>query len=132
MGKTLSEFVKDNSKFLKLEDGGVFEGIYVVYKVVPSKFDPEKETVVYKLQYDDGKEIYFQTASIAVANTLGKLKGKERIRIKREGMGNKTSYKITSPDIVLDDEKEEDVEFGSDVFSGDPERNPGFGIHENP
>lgn len=111
MSKSLSDFVKDNSKFLRLDDGEVFEGSYVGYKVTGSQFDPDKETVVYKFRYQDGKEIYFQTASVAVAKTLGKLKGGENIKIKREGAGTKTKYHISSPDIQISaDELEPDQE----------------------
>ena len=105
MSKTLNDYVKDNSKFLRLEDGETFDGFYSAYKVVGSKFDPEKETVVYKLRYEDGKEIYFQTASVAVAKIFGKFKGGEKIRIKREGSGTQTKYHITSPEISINSEE---------------------------
>ena len=107
MVKNLNDYVRDNSKFLRLEDGEFFEGVYVAYKVVTSKFDPDKETVVYKLRYDDGKETYFQTASVAVAKTLGKLKGGEKIIIKRHGIGTNTKYDISSPDITVTPEEME-------------------------
>lgn len=99
--KTLNDFVKDNSKFLRLDDGEIFEGFYMAYKITSSQFDPEKETVVYKLRYEDGKDVYFQTASVAVAKILGKLKGGEKIKIKRDGSGTKTKYHISSPDIQI-------------------------------
>ena len=105
MSKSLNDFVKDNSKFLRLDDGEVFEGSYVAFKVTGSQFDPDKETVVYKLRYPDGKELYFQTASVAVAKVFGKLKGGEAIRIKREGSGTKTKYHISSPDIQISPEE---------------------------
>jgi len=114
MTKTLNDFVKDNSKFLRLSNGETFEGTYVGYKVVGSKFDPEKETVIYKLRYQDGKEIYFQTASVAVARVFGNFKGGERIKIKREGEGTNTKYLISSPEIHISPEEmnpDEDVDF---------------------
>lgn len=107
MSKSLGEFVKDNSKFLRLSDGECFEGIYRTFKVVPSTFDPEKETCVYKLEYPDGKVTFFQTSSIVVAKTFSKFKGGETVKITREGEGNKTKYKISSPDIKVSDEDEE-------------------------
>ncbi len=111
MEKSLHDYVKDNSKFLKLEDGEAFEGTYIGFKVTGSKFDPEKETVVYKVKYADGKEVFFQTASVAVARVLGKFKGGELIRIKRKGTGTNTKYEITSPDItVTEDELQPDDE----------------------
>lgn len=112
--KNLSEYVRDNSKFLRLESGEVFEGTYVTYKIMGNKFDPEKETVVYKLRYDDGKDAYLQTASVAVAKAISKLKGGERLRIKREGAGTQTKYIISSPDIQISPEElepDQEVQF---------------------
>lgn len=114
MTKSLNDYVKDNSKFLRLEEGETFEGVYVTFKVVPSKYDPEKETVIYKLRYPDDKETYFQTASVAVAKTLGKFKGGEKIKIKREGSGTNTKYFITSADIQIaahELEPDQDIQF---------------------
>lgn len=109
--KSLNDYVKDNSKFLRLGNGEVFEGTYVAYKITGDKFNPEKETVIYKLKYQDGKDIYFQTASVGVAKIFGKFTGGEKIRIKREGEGTNTKYHITSPDIqVTPDELEPDQE----------------------
>lgn len=116
MAKTLNDFVKDNSKFLRLQDGESFEGIYVAFKVTPSTFDPEKETCIYKLKYEDGKEIYWQTASVAVARVISKYKGGEAINIKRQGSGTKTKYVISSPDITVDDsELQPDEELPEDL-----------------
>ena len=115
MEKNLNDFVKDNSKFLRLSDKESFEGVYKGYKVGPSHFDPEKETVNYKLAYDDGKAVFFQTASVAVAKIFGKMKGGEKIKITRHGAGTKTQYKITSPDIQIDEsELEPDQDFNPD------------------
>lgn len=114
--KTLNDFVKDNSKFLRLANNEVFEGTYVTFKITGNKFDPEKETVIYKLRYLDGKEIYLQTASVAVAKTFGSMKGGEKVIIKREGSGTQTKYIITSPDIQIHPDElqpDEDIDFGN-------------------
>lgn len=110
--KTLSQFVKDNSKFLRLGDGECFDGVYVGYKITTNNFDPDKEMVVYKLKYaDDGKEVFWQTASCAVARLFSKFKGGEKIIIKRHGDGTKTKYEIKSPDVQISkDELEPDEE----------------------
>lgn len=107
MAKNLNDFVKDNSKFLRLQDGETFEGTYVGYKVTTSTFDPDKETVVYKLRYEDGKEVYFQTGSTAVASIFSKFKGGERVKVKREGTGTATKYKISSPAVIISQEEME-------------------------
>ena len=111
--KNLNDYVKDNSKFLRLANGETFEGTYVTYKVTGNKFDPEKETVIYKLRYDDGKETYFQTASVAVAKIFGKFKGGEAVKIKRQGEGTNTKYQITSPSIEIhpDELEPDEIQF---------------------
>ena len=114
MSKNLSDFVKDNSKFLRLDNGEIFEGFYSGFKVTTSQFDPEKETVVYKFKHPDGKEIYFQTASVAVAKTFSMFKGGEKIKVRRDGSGTKTKYHISSPEIqILPEELEpdQDIQF---------------------
>ena len=114
--EALRKFVKDNSRFLKLQDNEVFEGFYLASKVTSSKFDPDKDTVVYKLKYEDGKEIFFQTASVAVARTFADFDGGERIKITRHGTGNKTAYRIESPDIkIVADELQPDEELPEDM-----------------
>jgi hypothetical protein len=110
-GKTLNQFVKDNSKFLRLADGESFEGAYVGYKIATNSYDPEKEMVVYKLRYEDGKEVFWQTASCAVAKLFSKFKGGEKIVITRHGELTNTKYEIKSPDIkITKDELEPDEE----------------------
>ena len=116
MEKTLHDYVKDNSKFLRLDNGESFEGTYVGFKVTGSRFDPGKETVVYKVKYDDGKEVFFQTASIAVAKLFSKFRGGEKIRITRTGSGTNTKYKISSPDIqISEDELQPDDDLPEDL-----------------
>lgn len=102
MSKTLNDYVRDNSKFLRLANGESFKGSFVGYKVTTNTFDPEKEIVVYKLKYDDGKEVFWQTASTAVARAFSKLKGGEVIQITRHGEGNATKWDIKSPEAVID------------------------------
>lgn len=115
--KTLSQFVKDNSKFLRLADGESFDGSYVGYKITTNNFDPDKEMVVYKLRYaDDGKEVFWQTASCAVARLFSKFKGGEKIIITRHGALTKTKYEIKSPDIKIEkDELEPDEELPEEL-----------------
>ena len=116
--KTLNDFVKENSKFLKLGDGETFSGTYVSYKVTASKFDPDKETVVYKLKHLEGSEVFFQTASIVVAHTLSAFKGGEAVTITRKGVGSKTSYEITTPSIMTEDDLSPDEDFTPDRIPG--------------
>jgi len=109
MDKTLNDFVKENSKFLRLSNGESFEGVYRGYKVAASTFDPEKDTCNYKLEYPDGQAVFFQTSSVAVAKTFSRLTGGEMIKIVRDGSGNKTKYHITSPDLEVSEVEEPEI-----------------------
>ena len=101
MSKSLNEFVKDNSKFLKIDDGETFEGNYLGYKVATSQYDPDKEVVIYQLEFPDGKKVFWQTGSTAVARVISNFKGGEKIKITRHGTGTGTKYDISSPDVVI-------------------------------
>ena|SRR3990167_8628917 len=103
---SLDDFIKKNSKFLKLGEGESFEGIYEAHKTSPSTFDPEKETVVYTLRYMDGHKIFWQTSSVKVARFISKLDPGNKLKIKRIGTGTNTKYEISSPDILEIDDSE--------------------------
>lgn len=94
--KDLSQFVKDNQKFLKLGDGDSFLGKYINYSIGINRFDPEKETVNYKLQYkDDDKTVFWNCGRMDVAQAFAKIKPGSLVRITRTGSEkNNTSYKI--------------------------------------
>jgi len=113
MTETLKDFVKNNSKFLRLGNGESFVGIYKGYKITQNNFDPDKQMVVYKLAYPDGKEIFWQSSATSVARTLAEFKGGEKIVITRHGEGQKTKYSIASDDVRVtpDDQGDEEVPF---------------------
>lgn len=94
--KDLSQFVKDNQKFLKLGDGDSFIGKFINYSIGINRFDPEKETVNYKLQYkDDDKCVFWNSGRMDVAQAFSKIKPGTMIKIIRLGAEkNNTSYTI--------------------------------------
>ena len=96
----LKKFVKDNSKFLMLADGESFLGEYKGFKIMPNSYDPEKEIVCYKLTYEDGKDIYWKTASLKVANIISEIPVGGKIKIKRSGTDTTTKYDVSSPDVT--------------------------------
>lgn len=96
MSESLEDFVKKNSKFLRLNDGEEFTGTYMGFKVVPNSFDPDKDTVLYKLAYEDGQEISWQNGSTKVAREISPMEIGTKIIIKRTGEGTKnTKYEIS-------------------------------------
>jgi hypothetical protein len=100
MSDSLKKFVKDNSKFLMLGDGETFLGTYKGFKVMPNSYDPEKEIVCYKLTYEDGKDIYWKTASLKVANIIADIPVGGKIKITRHGKDTDTKYDVSSPDVT--------------------------------
>ena len=99
MSGDLSEFVKKNSKFLTIEDGDTFTGKYTGFLIVPNQFDPEKESVQYKLEYEDGIKVTWNNGSTRVASMMSKFSAGETVTIKRTGSGTKdTKYTITLGD----------------------------------
>lgn len=93
MGK-LSDYAKNASKFLKLKDGESMEVVFKAFKIVPNKFDTEKETVKYIFLTDGGQEKEWENGAGYVADFFDGVKEGEPVRITRDGEGTKTKYKL--------------------------------------
>ena len=116
----LNDFVKKNSKFLKIESGEIFEGTFLSYAVGPSKFDPEKMTVTYTLSAE-GRKLFWQTASNNVARTFAKLKPGALIRISAKGQGTQKQYQVTSPDLLPPSQPSGGIDISPDELKPDDE-----------
>lgn len=92
MGR-LADWAKENSQFLKIQDGESVEVVYKKSKFIPSVFDSDKETVRYTFETDYGEKTWDTSASY-VALFFDELKAGQRVRITREGEGTKTKYKL--------------------------------------
>lgn len=96
MGQDLKSFVKNNRKFYKFADGETGTFIYRGFKVVPDRFNPDGETVVYSLQEVTGEKVYqWQNKSTKVAEQMANIAVGETIQIERKGADLKTSYIVT-------------------------------------
>jgi hypothetical protein len=108
MEQSLRDFIKNNTKFLKLEDGEIFQGTFHGFKVIPNRFHPEDNTVQYQLKFVDGERtIKWENDKNYVATAMQKLKEGDLVQIKREGTEKKTKYivePITKDKIVIEDE----------------------------
>ena len=83
----LGKWAKENAKFIKIPDGGSYEGIYNGYKTgVNMNGDP---AIIYKI---DDKE--FKSSSTVLANTIAKIEKGTQIKISREGEGLQTKWKV--------------------------------------
>lgn len=102
MTKSLNDFVKENMKFLKLEDGQSYTGVYGGFGVIPNKFDPGKETVEYKFKdsAESESEITWTNGTIKVAQKFAKVKEGSTFTLTRTGVGPKTDYQVTNDETV--------------------------------
>lgn len=87
----LTDYVKRNSKTLSLKDGESVEVIYRGYRIGANKYDPEKESVYYQFETEYGVKT-FQSGALTLANLFDTIEKDTKIRITREGEGNKTKY----------------------------------------
>lgn len=93
MGK-LAEYAKNASQFIKLNDGESMTVIFKAFKIVPNKFDTEKDTVRYYFLVDNGKEKEWENGAAYVAEFFDNVKEGEPVKITRKGEGNKTKYDL--------------------------------------
>lgn len=85
----LAEWGKSNNRYITIEDGKYYEGVFQGARVTQSTFDPEKDTIQYKL---DGK--LFNCASRKLAIMMDTIPIGTKVRINRDGQGNKTKYTV--------------------------------------
>ena len=92
MGK-LSDWAKDNSQFIILDDEESVEIVYKGFKFVSNRFDPEKETVRY-IFLVEGAEKYWETPAGYVARFFDEVKEGEPVKIIKQKEGVKPRYKL--------------------------------------
>ena len=92
MGK-LSDWAKENSQFIKLADKESIELVYKGFKIVPNKFDTEKESIRY-IFLVEGKEKFWENGAGYIAEYFDNVKEGEVVKITRKGEGNQTKYEL--------------------------------------
>lgn len=91
----LSQYVKNNSKYLSIQDGETVTFIYKGFSIIPDRFNPGKETVSYLFQdIETGRTIPWNKASNKVAIQFSKIGTGETVSITRTGEGMGTNYRI--------------------------------------
>ena len=96
--KTLQQFIDENSNYVQLEDGDSVELLYKGFKVIPNKFDIDKETIEYSFADVEDREKLWTNGSNKVAATMAKTEPGAIVKITRAGEGNKTQYSIKTID----------------------------------
>ena len=92
MGK-LSEIAKKLSNYLKVLPGEEAKVVYVGFKEIPNKFDPEKTTVQYTFMVDDNKK-YWENGAPKVALFFDDKQEGDIISIKNVGDEKKAKYEL--------------------------------------
>lgn len=97
MGKSLDQFLKDNAKYIKINDGESIDVEYQSFRVIGDRFNPGEETIEWSLRYPDAeKAIPWTNKSKKVVLEMKNIQPGEFIRISRTGEGPKTQYSIIS------------------------------------
>jgi len=84
----LADKAAAQSNFLILEKGGVVKVKYLGYRFVPSRLDPAKEVVQYKVEGELGVK-YWENGSARVMRVMDKIKDGAFIKISRGKWMNK-------------------------------------------
>lgn len=95
--RDLDSFIKNNKKFIKLNDGESFEGTFKGVAIGISRFNPDKEVVIYKFTQPGSETVLsWENTSVKVAEEMKtKVPVGENCKITRKGSTAKdTSYII--------------------------------------
>lgn len=96
MGK-LADWAKENSQFLKIQDGESVEVVFKKSEFILSVFDKDKQTVRYTFETGYGEKNW-DTSAGYVALFFDEVKAGQKVKITREGEGTKTKYKLSKLD----------------------------------
>src|SRR3990172_12059365 len=97
---TLKDWAVKQSPFIVIETNESIIVKYLGFKMVPNRFDVDKEVVRYLFQLQDGTQKPWENGQLQVARVFDEIEKETWVKISRTGEGNKTRYEI---DIV--DEK---------------------------
>ena len=82
-----------SGQFLKIEDGGQVEAVYVGAEDAPSNFDRTKTNVRYRLKID-GVEKWLESGSRHLSEQMARYEEGDTIIIKRVGQFKDTTYTV--------------------------------------
>lgn len=100
---SLKQWAKENSKFLKIEDGETVNVKYMGYVMALNQ--KQEEVPCFKFQTEDGKVKLLQSQNSAFIEAFdeetGKFKKGDFVNITRTGVMQQTRYEITTGSISL-------------------------------
>jgi len=89
----LRNWAKKKMEYIKLEDEETITCRYLGFKISPSRFEEDQETVKYLLEVG-GIEKTFESRSATIALEFDRVNINDWIELTRHGLGNKTKYFI--------------------------------------
>ncbi len=90
---SLMDFARRNSQYISLEDKECVEAVFKNAVVTPNPFDAEKEVVNYRFETEFGIKT-LRSGATALARIFDNIQPDTKVKLTREGIGNKTSYKV--------------------------------------
>ena len=95
MGKSKEILKKHASsgQFLKIEDGGQVEAVYVAAEDVPNSFDRSKMNIRYRLRVN-GVEKWLDSGSRSFSDQMSRFEEGDTLIIKRVGQLKNTTYTV--------------------------------------
>ncbi len=95
MENSLDDFIKRNSKFLKLGDEETVTVTYLGFVIGVDPKNPDKEKVTYKFKREGFENpVFLSSASTNFANRMNKIGKGEVIQLTRHGLDTATTYEI--------------------------------------
>ena len=90
----LMDWKKEQSDFVTLKSGESFTGVYKSWKLVGSRFDPEKQ--IPRFTFDvDGKEKSMDNSNGSLLSGMDGIEEGTRVTITRTGEKTNTRYQVT-------------------------------------
>ncbi len=94
----LKDWAVKQSPFITIDTGESIVVKYLGFKMVPNRFDVDKETVRYLFELPDGEQKPWENGQLQVARVLDEIVKGTMIKITRTGEGQKTRYEIEEVD----------------------------------
>jgi hypothetical protein len=94
----LSDWAKKQSPFITIDKDESILVKYMGFKMVPNRFDVDKETVRYLFELPDGEQKPWENGQLQVAKVFDEIEKGTWVKITRTGEATKTRYEIEEVD----------------------------------
>lgn len=94
----LKDWAVKQSPFITIDTDQSIMVKYLGFKMVPNRFDVDKETVRYLFELPDGEQKPWENGQLQVAKVFDEIAKGTMVKITRTGEGQKTRYEIEEVD----------------------------------